>query len=362
MANINQGTRSGNAFGRVSNTDFSTYDTDKVALKPGYLIRLRNKFHLVEAAEALSVDLFFTDTVNAGFTITSGVATANSGTHINALARYDLTSIAAYYGVTATSAAADRYGNILKTDFDSGFLEFGDLEPFKGNLYQLCPTLPNQPKFMTADGKWQSLTALGATTFSSTAASSFQPVGFPAAQLLAADNNQALDLLDIGDTTDTVASNENGFSGSVTPTQIGTVSAKLYIKHPAGVPKNVLDEAAESESGPTPHSSSASGSIEGLSGFVDGQMSPLEAPMWDRSIFIEHGENNLPRFRLVNDSNEFLMDGRVRLVGWKYRIIELNDDQMQMFRQKSGGRLTFKIINTAGLPTAGSMLADYFPK
>ena len=224
MANINQGTRSGNAFGRVSNTDFSTYDTDKVALKPGYLIRLRNKFHLVEAAEALSVDLFFTDTVNAGFTVTSGVATANGGTHINALARYDLTSIASYFGVTATSAAADRYGNILKTDFDSGFLEFGDLEPFKGNLYQLCPTLPNQPKFMTADGKWQSLTSLPATTFSSTAASSFQPVGFPAAQLLAADNNQALDLLDIGDTTDTVASNENGF-----PDQLCQLKLEQYL-------------------------------------------------------------------------------------------------------------------------------------
>jgi hypothetical protein len=362
MANVNQGVRSGNALGRLANTDFSGYDADKVALKPGYLIRLRDRFHLVEAVEPMTVDLFFTDSVNVGNTVSSGVASALTGTHGPSLAKYGKNSISAYYDMTATTTAGTRYGNILKPDFDSGFMEFGDLEPFKGNLYQLCPTLPNQPKYMAANGEWHSQTAFGATTLTSSAATSFEPIGFPAAQLLAADNNQALDLLDIGDTTDTVASNENGFSGSVSATQVGTVSGKLYIKHPAGVPKSVLDEAPEGSSGPSAHSANAHGKLEGLSGFIDGQMSPVENPAWQYSLFIEHGENNLPVFKFVNDSDEFLIDGRIRLTGWKYRILELTKEQLQTLKTRSGGRLTFKIINTTGLPVAGAMLADYFPK
>ena len=153
-----------------------------------------------------------------------------------------------------------------------------------------------------------------------------------------------------------------GISGGTDLERVGTVSPKLYIKHPAGVPRGVLDEAPEGESGPTPQSSNASGKIEGMSGFIDGQMSPLESPNWAHSLFIEHGENNMPIFRLVNDTDEFLMDGRIRLVGWKYRVIELTKDQLQTFKQRSGGRLTFKIINTTGLPVSGAMLADYFPK
>ena len=49
MANVNQGVRSGNQFGRIANVDLGGSDTDKVALKPGFLIRLRDRFHLVEA-------------------------------------------------------------------------------------------------------------------------------------------------------------------------------------------------------------------------------------------------------------------------------------------------------------------------
>ncbi len=342
MANVNQGVRSGNAFGRLSNVDYSQIDTSGVSLKPGYLLRMRNRFYLVEAAEAMSVDLFFTDTVNFGATIDAGgvgEATLPVGTHSQALSKYGLTSIAAYYDVTSTAAAADRYGNILKPDFDSGYIEFGDLEPFKGNLYQLCPTLPNQPKFIDLDDAnggpvWHSRTAYDTSTYSATAGDGFEPVGFTVGTT---DVNRAL-------------------------TQVGTVSGKLSIKHPAGVPTHVLDEAPEGSSGPTPHSANASGSLEGLSGFIDGQMSPCEQPNWDYSLWIEHGENNLPKFKLVNDSDEFLLDGRIRLVGWKYRIIELTSEQLQTFKQRSGGRLTFKIINTAGLPVAGSMLADYFPK
>lgn len=375
MANVNQGVRPGNAFGRLANVDFSSDDTDKVSLKPGYLIRLRDKFHLVEAMEPLAVDLFFTDTVNFGATTieagsdkTARQVTTPTGTHGQALAQYGLESIAAYYGFGENAAgaeaiaAADRYGNILKPNFDSGYLQFKDIEPFRGNLYQLCPTLPNQPKYMDLNGNWHSRTAFGPNDYSATEGAGFEPIGFPGTKLLAADNAQTLDAYQIGDTVDTVVATEAGFSGVAHATQVGTVSGKLYIKHPAGVPRAVLDEAPEGSSGNTPHSSAASGTIEGLSGFIDGQMSPLEAPNWSQSIFIEHGENNMPIFRYVNDSDEFIMDGRIRLVGWKYRIIELTKEQLQLFKQRSGGRLTFKIINTTGLPVSGAMLADYFPK
>ena len=66
MANANQGVRSGNAFGRIANTDYSSYDTENVALKPGHLLRIRNRFHLVEAVEPMVVDLWYTDTMNVG--------------------------------------------------------------------------------------------------------------------------------------------------------------------------------------------------------------------------------------------------------------------------------------------------------
>ncbi len=333
MANVNQGVRSGNQFGRIANIDLGGSDTDKVALKPGFLIRLRDRFHLVEAVEPLTVDLFFTDSVNVGNTLSgAGAANALTGTHGPALTKYGLNSISAYYDMSTASSAATRHGNILKPDFDSGFIEFGDLEPFKGNLYHLCPTIPNQPKFIdVTTGEWHSETTHGPTTFDSTATSSFEPVGFDV-------------------------------TTPATAVQVGTVSAKLSIKHPAGVPRTVLDEAPEGSSGPTPHSANASGKIEGLSGFLDGQISPLEAPAWHHSLFIEHGENNLPVFRLVNDSDEFILDGRIRLTGWKYRILELTKEQLQTLKTRSGGRLTFKIINTTGLPVAGAMLADYFPK
>jgi hypothetical protein len=359
MANVNQGVRSGNAFGRVSNTDFSSSDVDKVGLKPGFLIRIRDRFCLVEAVEPMNVDLFFTDTVNVGNTVSSGNATALSGTHGPALAKYGKNSISAYYDMTTTTSAATAYGNILKPDFDSGFIEFGDLEPFKGHIYQLVPTLPNQPKFLAQNGEWHSRTTFGATTFDSTATSSFQPIGFPGAGLVSADAGTSTVAFD--DQGDSVTASSDVF-GTALPIQVGTVSAKLYIKHPAGNPRTVLDEAPEGSSGPTPHSASASGSLEGLSGFLDGQISPIEAPAWHHSLFIEHGENNLPVFRLVNDSDEFLLDGRIRLTGWKYRVLELSDSQVSTMKQRSGGRLTFKIINTTGLPVAGAMLADYFPK
>ena len=47
---------------------------------------------------------------------------------------------------------------------------------------------------------------------------------------------------------------EDGLTSGKAPTSftpVGAVSPKLYVKHPAGVPKFVLDESPESESGST---------------------------------------------------------------------------------------------------------------
>ena len=318
MANANQGYRSGNAFGRLADISNEAIFSQGIKLEPGYLIRLRSRMHLVTAVEPISVDCFFTDTVNVG---NASAATLN-GADATPLMQYGGQSIQAYYDITDSDSAANLTGNILKPDFDSGHITFDDLEPFKGNLYQLCPTLPLQPKFMVGDtGDWHSLSDDSPNEGGT-------PIGFK------------------GDGT--VA---NLF-------KMGTVSSKLMVKHPAGVPKFTLDEAPEGSSG----TARTEGKIEGVNGFIDGSLSSQEAPNWDYSLFIEHGENNLPSLRLVNDSDEYLLDGRVRFIGWKYRILELTPEQVNLFKSRSGGRLRFKIINTTGLPVEGSMLADYFPK
>ena len=319
MANANQGYRSGNALGRLANTGDTPLYSDNVRLEPGYLVRLRSRMHLVTAVEPLAVDLFFSDTVNLGHTASPE---ALSGTDATPATQYGLHSMQAYYDIADGASAANVVGNIIKPDYDSGYISFDDLEPFKGNLYHLCPTLPLQPKFMdtAGAGEWHSLNGVSPNGGGT-------PVGF------------------LGD-------------GTNTPVQIGTVSGKLYVKHPAGVPKFVLNEAPEGSSGTARNESY----IEGVSGFIDGSLSSPESPNWDYSLWIEHGENNLPNLRLVNDSDEWLIDGRIRLIGWQYRILELTPEQVNMFKQRSGGRLRFKIINSTGLPVEGSMLADWFPK
>jgi len=320
MANNNQGYRSGNAFGRLANTDFSSYDTEKVALKAGHLVRVsRDRMCLIRAVEPIAIDLWFTDKVTV-----SHDDTDLAQTHGVQLNQYGAQSIQAYYDIADSSAAADYYGNILKPDYDSGYLTFEDLQPYKTHLYQLCPTIPNQPKFMVADsGDWHSLS----------------------------------------DTAPHAGGTPIGFKGDGTAAnlkQVGTVSPKLYIKTPSGIPHGFLDEAPEGHSGPTAQTANADGKIEGMSGFIDGQMSPLEAPNWSRCLYLETGSSSLPQFRLVNDTDEFIMDGRIRLIGWKYAIEEVSKAELDEWKRKSNGRLTFRILPTSGLPTASS-LADTSP-
>ena len=84
-----------------------------------------------------------------------------AGTDGVALNQYGHQSVQAYFDIADSEASATYYGNILKPDYDSGYLTFNDLEPYRTHLYQLCPTIPNQPKFMDTrqDGEWHSLSA-----------------------------------------------------------------------------------------------------------------------------------------------------------------------------------------------------------
>jgi len=314
MANANQGLRSGNVIGSPLGHGHGS-SGEGVALKPGFLCKIRDRFVMVESVEGLTVDLFFSDT----HSVTVG---ANQITDA-ALVRYGQNSMTAALFPNGSPATGSATATVLSPDYDSGHIKFDDLEPFFGHLYQLCPTLPQQPKCLDlTNGEWL-------------VASSATDPGLPPSD---GDSDQSIPL---------------GFRGTAT----GLVSPKLYLRHPSGVPKWVLDEAPESESG-----TAATTSLLGLSGFIDGQISSCDDPNWEYSIWIEHGENNLPTFRLVNDSEEYIVDGRVRLMGWKYRIVELSMSQLAEIKSRTGGRLTFKIINPAGIPTTGSLLAEYFPK
>ena len=314
MANINQTARAGNIFGTPFGAGYGSNGIEH-ALKPGYIIKARNNFYVIEAREALSVDLFFSE---------SHTVTAGSGAVTNTpLIVYGAKSISAILSPNATLTAGSYTASLLSPSFDSGYIKFDDLEPSFGHLYHLCPTIPSQPKYIDVDsgeflvnnnytGGSYKLPSNGGV-----------PMGFD------------LDL-----------------AATATAAPIGLVSPKLYIKHPVGSPINVLDEAPEGDSG-----SAAVGSLLGVSGFLDGTMSPIENPNWNYSLFIEHGENNLPAFRMVVDCEEYIMDGRVRLTGWKYSIAELS--QKQLSDLQSRGKVTFAIINPQGIPTSSSLSGPF---
>jgi len=323
MANANQSAnRAGNIFGRDAGAGFAGNDWENIVLKPGYIIKVRDRFHLVEAVEGLTVDLFFNDSFS--FTIASSAITSASDGAI--LGQYGDNTMQAILGKTADDTYTGIRANMLKPSYDSGYIEFKDLEPYRGHIYHLCPSVPVQPKFMDlATGDF--LISAGGTA-GTLPSDGGTPVGFK---------------------SETSVANH---------LQVGTVSPKVYLRHPAGVPKWVLDEAPEGSSG----SVKTASTIEGLSGYIDGQISPIEDPDWTYSMWIESGENNLPSFKMVNDSEELIVDARLHLQGWKYRIVELGMDQLKQIRDRSGGRLTFKIVTPGGIPTPGTLLADYFPR
>jgi hypothetical protein len=316
MTNANQTNRPGNLFGTPFGSGFGNNGIE-YALKPGYIVKARNNFYVIEAREALTVDLFFSET----HSLTA------SGTLITSapLVRYGQNSITALMSPNhgGTVATGDFTSSVLSPTFDSGYIKFDDLEPAFGHLYQLCPTLPYQPKFIDANGEFL-IDDAATGTATELPSNGGSPVGF--------DIQQG--------------------NASIITAPVGTVSAKLYIKHPVGSPINVLDQAPEGDSG-----SAAVGSLLGLSGFLDYTMSPIENPNWNYSLFIEHGENNLPSFKLCNDSEEYILDGRVRLTGWKYSIAELSMSQLSELQSK--GKVTYAVINPQGIPTSSSLSGPF---
>ena len=67
MTNVNQTNRPGNLFGTPFGAGFGNNGIE-YALKPGFIVKARNNFYVIEAREALTVDLFFSEahTVGAG--------------------------------------------------------------------------------------------------------------------------------------------------------------------------------------------------------------------------------------------------------------------------------------------------------
>ncbi len=313
MTNVNQTARPGNLFGTPYGAGFGNYGIEH-ALKPGFIVKARNNFYVIEAREALAVDLFFSET----HSVTTDSDAVVSSAALIPYGHKSVTGLMFPDAAPAASSTVSSTNSVLSPSFDSGYIKFDDLEPSFGHLYQLCPTLPFQPKYI--DNATGEFLVTDATTSTEVLPSNGGvPLGF-----LIADG--------------------------VSP--IGTVSSKLYIKHPVGSPINVLDQAPEGDSG-----SAAVGSLLGLSGFMDYTMSPIENPNWNYSLFIEHGENNLPSFRMVNDSEEFILDGRIRLVGWKYSIAELSMSQLSELQSK--GKVTYAIINPQGIPTSSSLSGPF---
>lgn len=234
-------------------------------LKPGHVIQLRGEFYVVDAVEGLTIDLV----------VTAG-------------------------GNTAGTEISDNY--------DSGYFEDADLEPYRNHLYCLIPSLSGQPKFIARDG-------------------SYDGVGFP------------------NDTTELTLSTGLKTVGAASRTMVGLISPRIYLKHPAGIPRWHLDEAPENDK----------------TGFIDVAVSPFEDPNPNFAIWIESGENQLPQFRMVNTTGEVIYNPVIHLQGFKARLKHLNKRDIDEARKANGGKFVYKIIKPQGLPHAGSMAADYDP-
>ena len=99
MSNVNQGTRAGNLFGRLSGEGFAGNDWNDIVLKPGYIIKIRDRFALVEAVEGLSVDLYFNDSITVtGEADVSSTAGATTPIKLTSTPTSDESAKVARYG------------------------------------------------------------------------------------------------------------------------------------------------------------------------------------------------------------------------------------------------------------------------
>jgi len=206
------------------------------------------------------------------------------------------------------TANGNTSGTEISAGYDSGYFQDADLEPYRNHLYCLVPSLPGQPKFIDRDG-------------------SYDGVGFP------------------NDEDNVTLSASLRSIGGAARTMVGLISPRLYLKHPAGVPRWHADESPENDK----------------TGFLDCTVSPHEDPNPNFAIWIESGENQLPQFRLVNTTGEVIYNPVVHLQGFKCRLKHMSRGDVDAARRANGGKFVYKVIKPQGLPHAGSMAADYDP-
>ncbi|MBT93215.1 MAG: hypothetical protein CMA60_00105 [Euryarchaeota archaeon] len=206
------------------------------------------------------------------------------------------------------TANGNTAGTEISDGFDSGYFEDEDLEPYRNHLYCLIPSLAGQPKFIARDG-------------------TFDGVGFP------------------NDTTQITLSSGTHTVGGASRTMVGLISPRVYLKHPAGIPRWHADEAPENDK----------------TGFLDVTISPHEDPNPNFAIWIESGESQLPQFRMVNTTGEVYYNPVIFLQGFKARLKPMSKVDIQKARDANGGKFVYKIIKPQGLPHAGNMAADFNP-
>jgi len=206
------------------------------------------------------------------------------------------------------TANGNTAGTEISDGFDSGYFEDEDLEPFRNHLYCLVPSLSGQPKFISRSG-------------------TYDGVGFP------------------NDTTEITLTSGAKTIGAAARTMVGLISPRVYLKHPAGIPRWHADEAPENDK----------------TGFLDVTTSPHEDPNPNFAIWIESGESQLPQFRMVNTTGEVIFNPVIYLQGFKARLKAMSKIDIQKARDANGGKFVYKIIKPQGLPHAGSMAADYNP-
>ena len=314
MTNVNQTNRPGNLFGTPFGAGFGNNGID-YALKPGFIVKARNNFYVIEAREALTVDLFFSETHSVTTDSNSIVSTA-------ALVPYGHQSVTAMMFPDAAPAASSTVtstNSILSPSYDSGYIKFDDLEPSFGHLYQLAPTLPFQPKYID-NGEGEFLITDGAS-----GTGELLPSGGGTSRF----QNLLMVLLLSVLFPQNCTSSIRWAPPSMCLTKLlrATQVPQLLVLFSVSVVS------------------------------LDYTMSPIESPNWNYSLFIEHGENNLPSFKLCNDSEEYILDGRVRLTGWKYSIAELSMSQLSELQSK--GKVTYAIINPQGIPTSSSLSGPF---
>ena len=206
------------------------------------------------------------------------------------------------------TAAGNTSGTEISAGYDSGYFQDADLEPYRNHLYCLVPSLPGQPKFITRNGLYDG-------------------VGFP------------------DDTSEVTLSDALGTIGGATRSMVGLISPRVFLKHPAGVPRWHADESPENDK----------------TGYIDVTVSPHEDPNPNFAIWIESGESQLPQFRMVNTTGEVYYNPVIYLQGVKARLQPMSKVDIQKAREANGGKFVYKIIKPQGLPHAGSMGADYNP-